>query len=74
MVVSNVNASSDAAERGVQRADVILSINGRPTLTPEDAAAAVEDARRAGRTAVRLLVQRAGEPQPRYIGVELASR
>jgi len=73
VVVSNVNPSSDAATRGLQRGDVILSINGRPTLTPEDAAAAVEEARRAGRNAVRLYVQR-GTAQPQFVGVELLRR
>ena len=73
VVVSGVSASSDAAQRGVQRGDVILSINGRPTLTPEAAAAAVEEARRAGRTAVRLYVQRGSAP-PAFVGVELAGR
>ena len=73
VVISSVGASSDAAQRGVQRGDVILSINGRPTLTPEAAAAVVEEARRAGRGAVRLFVQRGAAP-PQYVGVELAQR
>ncbi len=73
VVVSNVDASSDAAARGIQRGDVILSINNRTTLTPEDAAAVVDEARRAGRGAVRLFVQRPGTP-PRFVGVELTRR
>lgn len=70
VVVADVDGSSDAAARGVRREDVILSINGRPTLTPEDAARIVEEARRAGRTAVRLYIQRAGGPA-QFVGVEL---
>ena len=73
VVVSNVSPSSDAAQRGIQRGDVILSINGRPTLTPEDAAAAVDEARRAGRSAVRLYRQRGSNP-PQFTGVELLTR
>lgn len=73
VVVSNVDPSSDAASNGIQRSDVILSIDGQATLTPENAAAAVDAARRAGRKAVRLFVQRAGSV-PLYIGVELAGR
>ena len=42
-------------------------------LGPEEAAAVVEEARRAGRSAVRLLVQ-LGTAQPRYVGVELLPR
>ena len=73
VVVANVNPSSDAAQRGIQRGQVILQINGRPTATPEEAAAVVDEARRAGRGAVRLLVQR-GNAQPQYVGVELLPR
>ncbi len=73
VVIANVDPSSDAAARGLQRSDVILSINGRPTLTPEDVASTVDEARRAGRTAVRLLFQRRGLP-PRFVGVEFNRR
>lgn len=72
VVIANVDASSEAAQSGLQRGDVILSINGRPTVTAEDAAAAVTEARRAGRRAVRLLTQR-GPLQPRYVGLEIAA-
>jgi len=71
VVISAVDPSSDAAARGLQRGDVIVSINGRPTLSADDAAGAVGEARRAGRGAVRLFVQR-GSEQPRYVGIELA--
>lgn len=73
VIVSGVDPNSDAAARGIQRQDVILSINGRPTLTPEAAAAAVEEARRAGRTAARLYVQRGANP-PYFVGIELSRR
>lgn len=73
VIVLNVDPSSDAARRRLQRGDVVLSINGTPTLTPEAAGAALEVARRAGRGAVRLLVQRGSNP-PSYVGVELAVR
>ena len=70
VVVSAVNASSDAAGKGLQPGDVILSINQRATRTPEEAAAAVAAARSAGRRSVLLLVRRGNAP-PIYIGVEL---
>ena len=72
LVVTSVDPSSDAAQRGIQRTFVILSIDGRPVTTPEAAAAAVASARAARRGAVRMLVQAPGVPQPRYVGVELA--
>jgi serine protease Do len=73
VVVSAVNASSDAASKGLQAGDVILSINQRATRTPEEAAAAVAAARTAGRRSVLLLVRRGNAPAI-YIGVDLATR
>jgi serine protease Do len=73
VVVSSVDASSDAGAKGFQAGDIILSINQRPVATPEDAAAAVEAARSAGRPSVLLQVRR-GNDSPRYVGVDLARR
>jgi serine protease Do len=70
VVVSAVNPNSDAAAKGLQASDVILSINQRATRTPEEAAAAVAAARAAGRSSVLLLVRRGNSPAI-YIGVEL---
>jgi serine protease Do len=70
VVVSAVDNSSDAGAKGFQPGDIILSINQRPVATPEDAAAAVEAARRAGRPSVLLQVRR-GNGQPFYVGVDL---
>jgi serine protease Do len=72
VVVASVNASSDAATK-LQPGDIILSINQRATRTPEEAAAAIEAARSAGRSSVLLLVRRGNIP-PTYIGVALARR
>jgi serine protease Do len=71
VVVASVDGSSDAATKGLRTGDIILSINQRATRTPEEAAAAVEAARRSGRGSVLLLVRR-GNAQPAYVGVDLA--
>jgi serine protease Do len=71
VVVSAVNPNSDAAAKGIQVGDIILSINQRPTRTPEEAAAAVTAARAAGRKSVLLLVRRGNTPAA-YFGVELS--
>lgn len=70
LVIARVNPASSAAEQGLQRGDVVLSINQRPVRTPQDAAAAVAEARRAGRDTVLLLVQRGNGPA-RFVGVKL---
>jgi serine protease Do len=71
VVVSAINQNGDAASKGVQVGDIILSINQRATRTPEEAAAAVAAARSAGRHSVLLLVRRGSTPAA-YVGVELS--
>jgi serine protease Do len=70
VVIAGITPSSDAATNGLQRGDIILQINQKPTTTPTEAAAAVDAARKAGRDTVLMLVQRGVAP-PRYIGIKL---
>ncbi len=70
VVIGRVNPSSSAAQEGLQRGDVILSINQRPVSTPQEAADIVAGARKAGRDTVLLLVQRGNNPS-RFIGVKV---
>ncbi len=70
VVIAGITPSSDAAANGLQRGDIILQINQKPTTTPAEAAAAVDVARKAGRDTVLMLVQRGVTP-PRYIGIKL---
>jgi serine protease Do len=73
LVITSVDSNSDAAAKGIQTGDIILSVNQRAIRTPEEAAAAVEAARTAGRNSVLLLVRRGNAP-PIYFGVSLARR
>jgi serine protease Do len=73
VVVTAIDQSSDAAQQGVNRGDIILSINQQPTVTTQAAAAAIDAARHAGRPSVLLLVQRGTRP-PTYVGVKLQGK
>ncbi len=70
VVIAGINPASDAATNGLQRGDIILQINQKPTTTPAEAAAAVDAARKAGRDTVLMLVQRGTNP-PVYRGIKL---
>jgi serine protease Do len=73
VIVTAVDPASDAAEEGLQRGDLIMSVNRQPVTTPAQVAAAVEAARRAGRTSVLLLVKRGPGPEA-FVGVDIARR
>jgi serine protease Do len=62
VVVVDVDQSSDAATKGLQRGDIILSANRVPTRTAADLAGVVTQAKAAGRTTVALLIQRGRNP------------
>lgn len=70
VVIARVNPSSSAAQEGLQRGDVITSINQVPVATPQQAANVVAEARKAGRDTVLLFVQRGNTPG-RFIGVKV---
>jgi len=54
VMVENVRADSDAAEQGVQRGAVIVSVNTRKVASATEVAAAVDAAKKAGRPTVLL--------------------
>ncbi|WP_309662037.1 Do family serine endopeptidase [Sphingomonas sp.] len=73
VIITAVDPASDAAEQGLQRGDLIVTVNRQSVATPAQVTAAVEGARRTGRTSVLLLVQRGPGPGA-FVGINIAAR
>jgi len=71
LVIAAVSGSSDAGRKGLRRGDVILSANDKPVASADALAAVVEEAKRAGRGAVKLEILRRGAP-PGFIAIRIA--
>jgi serine protease Do len=61
VVVTEVTANSPAAEKGVRAGDVILEVGQEEVKSPGDVAAKVEEARKANRKSLLLLIDRQGD-------------
>ena len=70
VAVDTVKAGSDAADEGLKRGDVITSINTRPVNSVAELAAAVETAKKAGRSNVTVGVFSGGRPGFRTLKVD----
>ena len=70
VIVTAVDPNSDAAEKGFQRGDLIMSVNNQVVTTPAQVVAAVDAARKAGRSSVLLLVKRGNSPE-QFVGVDI---
>ncbi len=69
LVVTSVEPTSDAAEKGVRVGDVILQAGGRSIRTAQELASAADAARRAGRP---LLLQIDGRAGRRFIAADVS--
>jgi serine protease Do len=63
VVITGVDPNSDAAEQGLQRGDLIMSVNNQPVIDPAQVIAGVDAARKAARSSVLLLVKRGNAPE-----------
>ncbi|MDB5681074.1 MAG: protease [Sphingomonas bacterium] len=70
VVVTNIDPSSDAAAKSLQRGDIISSVNRMAVSTPAQLAAQVNAAKAAGRTTVLLYITRVRQGSL-YIAVKL---
>ena len=73
VLITAVDPNANAADQGLQRGDLIVSVNNQPVSTPAQVIAAVDAARKAGRTSVLLLIQRGNAP-PGFVGVQIGTR
>ena len=62
VVITAVDASSDAGQKGLQRGDIVLTANNQPVTTIAQLEGIVRAAKTQGRPAVLLRVQRRGQP------------
>jgi serine protease Do len=62
-VVLGVKGSSDAGEKGLKAGDIIVMAGDRSVNSPADVASAVSDAKKDGRSSIRLGVRRDGRTQ-----------
>ncbi|THD37896.1 MAG: Do family serine endopeptidase [Sphingomonas sp.] len=70
VVITNINASSDAAAKGLQRGDIVSSVNRVSVNTPAQMDAQVRAAKAAGRTTVLLYITRVQQGS-RYYAIKL---
>lgn len=73
LVITTVDPSTDAGQKGLRRGDVILQANGAPVATAADLARAVAAAKSAGRNAVLLQIQR-GSGRPGFVPIRLRDK
>jgi serine protease Do len=73
VIITSVDPNGDAAEEGLQRGDLIVSVNNRLVTTPAQVVAAVEAAKKSGRSSVLLLIKRGNSPEA-FVGVDISTK
>jgi len=70
VLITAVDPASKAADEGLRAGYLIVSVNRQSVATPAQVTAAVEAARRAGRTSVLLLVKAGNAPEA-FVGIDI---
>jgi serine protease Do len=73
VIITAVDPNANAAEQGLQRGDLIISVNNQPVTSPSQIVAAVDAARKAGRSSVLLLVKRGTAPEA-FVGINISGK
>jgi serine protease Do len=63
VIITAVDPNSDAGEQGLQRGDLIMSVNNQPVTSPAQVVAAADAARKGGKSSVVLLIKRGNQPE-----------
>ena len=63
VIITGVDPNSDAGEQGLQRGDLIMSVNNQPVTSPAQVIASVDAARKGGKNSVVLLIKRGNSPE-----------
>ena len=71
VVITHVDPNSDAADKGLQPGDVVISVANRPVHSPQDVKASVAAAHAAGRDTVLVLVT--GQAGQRFVAIKLGA-
>jgi serine protease Do len=69
VLITKVDPDSDAADKGLQPGDIVMSVGNRSVHTPQDVQKGVSEAQGQGRKSVLLLVATAGGS--RFIAVDI---
>ncbi|MDI7775365.1 Do family serine endopeptidase [Asticcacaulis sp. EMRT-3] len=64
LLITDVDDSSDAGQKGLKPGDIIVRANNQPVATQADFAKIVADMKKAGRPAILLLISRGGQNVP----------
>jgi serine protease Do len=73
VIITAVDPNSDAGEQGLQRGDLIMSVNNQPVTSPAQVVAAADAARKGGKTSVVLLIKRGNQPEG-FVAVSITGK
>ena len=73
VIITKVDPNSPPAEKGLQQGDLIVSVNNQSVTSPAQVIAAVDTARKAGRSSVLLLVKRGTAPDA-FVGIDISGK
>jgi serine protease Do len=69
VLITRVDPNSDAAEKGLEPGDVLVSVGNRAVHTPQEVQSRIADAHAQGHKSVLLLVS--GSNGQRYVAVDI---